>query len=243
MPSAIKNGTVIGPVVTPPESKATAKNSFGTKIDSTNTSTYSPIRVGVSGRLNRVRSIDTTKNSPTPAATDKIITISGTAGTCRASTCRSGSAMVTTAPIKKQIAATPASFQPPPSLRPIWSPMGIMAMSAPSEKKPIPTISMPAPSKNSTIVPLGMGASVKLSASTITVMGSTEESASDIFSLSFFFNKCTSLSVLRLVRAAGTRCEHPVRPCCLLSLPSVFKMRPPGPVSRGRGPRCASSLY
>ena len=31
MPSAIINGTVIGPVVTPPESKATAKKSLGTK--------------------------------------------------------------------------------------------------------------------------------------------------------------------------------------------------------------------
>ena len=32
-PMAIIKGTVIGPVVTPPESKATAKNSLGTNID------------------------------------------------------------------------------------------------------------------------------------------------------------------------------------------------------------------
>jgi len=31
-PRAMMNGTVIGPVVTPPESKATARKSFGTKI-------------------------------------------------------------------------------------------------------------------------------------------------------------------------------------------------------------------
>ena len=37
------NGTVIGPVVTPPESNATETKSFGTKIDSTNTQTYSRI--------------------------------------------------------------------------------------------------------------------------------------------------------------------------------------------------------
>ena len=36
-PRAIMNGTVIGPVVTPPESKATARNSFGTKNASVNT--------------------------------------------------------------------------------------------------------------------------------------------------------------------------------------------------------------
>ena len=35
-PSAIMNGTVIGPVVTPPESKAIDQNSFGTKLASMN---------------------------------------------------------------------------------------------------------------------------------------------------------------------------------------------------------------
>ncbi|CCX70671.1 unknown [Firmicutes bacterium CAG:555] len=32
-PTAIINGTVMGPVVTPPESNATARNSFGTNSD------------------------------------------------------------------------------------------------------------------------------------------------------------------------------------------------------------------
>ena len=36
-PSAIINGTVMGPVVTPPESKATLRKSFGTKTASKNT--------------------------------------------------------------------------------------------------------------------------------------------------------------------------------------------------------------
>ena len=36
-PRAMINGTVIGPVVTPPESKATLKKSFGTKAARTNT--------------------------------------------------------------------------------------------------------------------------------------------------------------------------------------------------------------
>ena len=34
-PSAMMKGTVMGPVVTPPESKATARNSLGTKAAST----------------------------------------------------------------------------------------------------------------------------------------------------------------------------------------------------------------
>ena len=37
MPSAMIKGTVMGPVVTPPESKATARNSRGTKAASTKT--------------------------------------------------------------------------------------------------------------------------------------------------------------------------------------------------------------
>ena len=37
IPRAIINGTVIGPVVTPPESKATALKSAGTKIARINT--------------------------------------------------------------------------------------------------------------------------------------------------------------------------------------------------------------
>lgn len=36
-PRAMMNGTVMGPVVTPPESKATLKKSFGTKAARTNT--------------------------------------------------------------------------------------------------------------------------------------------------------------------------------------------------------------
>ena len=36
-PKAMINGTVIGPVVTPPESNATAKNSFGTNAASVKT--------------------------------------------------------------------------------------------------------------------------------------------------------------------------------------------------------------
>ncbi len=97
--------------------------------------------------------------------------------------------MVTTVPMRKQISATEASRQPPPSFPPICSPMGIIAISAPREKKPIPTISIAAPSKKSIRVPVGMGARVKLRSSTMTVTGSTEVRDSEIFSFSFF---CTA---------------------------------------------------
>ena len=50
-----------------------------------------------------VRSMATTKKSPTPTATVKISTMSGTAGTWVAKTFRSGSAMVMTVPIKRPI--------------------------------------------------------------------------------------------------------------------------------------------
>ena len=186
VPRAMRKGTVMGPVVTPPESKATARKALGTKMDRTNTRMYRTIRLRLRDTLNRVRSMEATRNSPTPTATERMITMSGTAGTWRASTWRSGSATVTMAPRKKQTAATPTSLIfPPPNIRPIWSPMGIMAMSAPREKNPMPTISMPAPSRNSSSVPMGMGASVKLSTSMMTVMGSTEERDSAIFSFSF----------------------------------------------------------
>ncbi len=44
-PMAMINGTVIGPVVTPPESNATAINSFGTKNDIPISARYSTARI------------------------------------------------------------------------------------------------------------------------------------------------------------------------------------------------------
>ena len=43
IPNAMINGTVMGPVVTPPESKATGRKSLGTKMARMNTTAYSPI--------------------------------------------------------------------------------------------------------------------------------------------------------------------------------------------------------
>ena len=187
IPSAMMKGTVMGPVVTPPESKATARNSLGIKNASRKTTAYSASSTQRSGIFSRLRTAASTRNTPTPTATVTIIVRSGTAGTCLASTCRSGSATVMATPISRQTAISPPTFLDLASWPPMASPMGIMAISAPREKKPIPTISITAPMRNIIMVPTGSGASVKLNSNTMAVIGNTEDKASRIFSASFFF--------------------------------------------------------
>ena len=65
--------------------------------------------------------------------------------------------------------------------------MGIMARSTPNEKSPTPTMSSRAPTRKSIREDTGMGAIVKLSSSTMAVIGTTEDRASSIFSLSLLF--------------------------------------------------------
>ena len=127
---------------------------------------------------NRMRRNDTTRKNPTPAATVKMSTRSGTAGVWRASTCRSGSATVMITPITKQAATMSHSLFERVSCVPTCSPMGIMAMSAPSVKKPMPRMSS---------VESSMGTTVMPSASTIRVIGMTALSDSWILSFSFLF--------------------------------------------------------
>lgn len=190
MPRAMMKGTVIGPVVTPPASKATARNSLGMKSARTNTRMYNTSRrLFRENFCFRVFTTERTRKAPTPAATVRMITMSGTAGTWFASTCKSGSAMVIKAPIRNTKGIMGQRERLP--MRTTWlptpSPMGIMAMSAPREKKPMPTISRMAPSRNIISVPTGIsGARVKLSASTMAVMGMTEERDSRVFAFKFF---------------------------------------------------------
>ena len=92
--------------------------------------------------------------------------------------------MVTTVPIKNPTGSISDSFRDLVISAPIPSPMGIMAMSVPSEKNPIPTMSKHAPVRNIIIVPAGSGVTVMLNRITIRVMGSTEVSASTIFAFS-----------------------------------------------------------
>ena len=79
-----------------------------------------------------MRTIASARNSPTPTATVKISTILGTDGTCPAKTCRSGSDMVMITPITNPVSKTVISFFIFEICTPTPSPMGVMAISAPS---------------------------------------------------------------------------------------------------------------
>lgn len=123
-----------------------------------------------------------TRKTPTPTATAPTSVALGTPGTCWASTWRSGSDTVTMTPIRKPTAATTQSFLERVMAAPTRSPMGVMAVSAPRENRPMPRITITAPIRKASSVSVGMGATVKLRISTITVMGTTEAKASRSFS-------------------------------------------------------------
>ena len=130
------------------------------------------------------------KKMPTPTETVRISMVLSMPGTFWASTCRSGSAMVMTRPRIK--ASTRISHRRrdlvifAPTKLPIW----VMDSSAPRVNNPMPMISMTAPTRKASISPLPMGMKKKHSTATISVMGSTESTAS--FSL--------LLMILRLVK-------------------------------------------
>ena len=98
------NGTVMGPVVTPPESECHGQERVG--HNERRQSEYHNVEADEQPRRfhpNRMRRNDTTRKNPTPAATVKMSTRSGTAGVWRASTCRSGSATVMITPITNEM--------------------------------------------------------------------------------------------------------------------------------------------
>ena len=128
------------------------------------------------------------RNSPTPTATVIISTMFGTDGTCPARTCRSGSDTVMMTPMRNPVSRTVSSFFILEICTPTPSPSGVIAISAPSWKKPMPTISIRAPVRNMTTLPSSIGIRKMLSIRTIPVIGSTAESDSLIFSFSFTFN-------------------------------------------------------
>ena len=70
---------------------------------------------------------------------------------------------------------------------PTFSPMGVMEISAPREKNIMPTMTSTAPNKKLSKMPGDIGAMVKLRHRTMTMMGTTAERASDIFSCIFGF--------------------------------------------------------
>ena len=187
MPSAMMNGTVMGPVVTPPESNAAARKPSGTNAASANTARYSAISTCRSCLRKIMRSNASTRKTPTPAATVRMSTVSGTDGICAASTVRSGSAIVTSTPMRKQTGMSTDSFLDLVRWEPMRSPIGIMDRSAPSVNSPMPAMSSTAPSRKSQKVPAGSGESSRWISTTIPVTGSTEESDSLIFASSCRF--------------------------------------------------------
>ena len=74
-------GTVMGPVVTPPASKATASIFRGMKKLRRITPVYNTSSTHRRGTFHTVRTTDTTRNSPTPAATVQMSTGFGMPGT------------------------------------------------------------------------------------------------------------------------------------------------------------------
>lgn len=143
------------------------------------------MRTWARGNLCKVRKIAIIKNTPTPIAIVSISTIFGILGTWSASTCKSGSEIVTAVPIMILTRHIRLIFPDFTSRIPVSSPIGIIAISLPSEKNPIPIVSITAPNRNSMIISNGIGAIVILSTMTIAVIGRTDETASIIFSFNF----------------------------------------------------------
>ena len=114
----------------------------------------------------------TVRNRPTPAATEKMITLFSMAGTWLASTCRSGSATVMIMPMRKPTTVMIHTFFRRVISEPTACPSGIMDISDPSVNSPMPAISITPPSKNATM------ALVKHSTSTISITGNTDVSDS-----------------------------------------------------------------
>ena len=185
-PKASIKGTVIGPVVTPPESKATAINSLGTKIAIRKTMRYRMISITFNLICNTIRTKASAKKTPTPRAT---ITINRTFGIvcciCSARTIKSGSAIVIINPIAT---VTPINIQIFFFLVtncPICSPIFIIEESAPRLKKLNPKISIIAPIKKANIVQPETG-KIQHNIKTTIVIGTTAIKDSFIFSSNAF---------------------------------------------------------
>ena len=139
------NGTVIGPVVTPPESNARASISplfLSIKIAaSANVNKYEKNSIFAKSFLNTTLITAISKNKPTLKPTSTIKTVSFiTALTWFASTDKSGSAIVIRIPITKAIPNNRVNFLDFVRPEPICSPIGVIAKSAPMLNSVIPTI-------------------------------------------------------------------------------------------------------
>ena len=97
---------------------------------------------------------------------------------CVAKTARSGSDMVIKMPTKKNAGKIIHSLLLLITVLPTYSPIGVIAVSAPSVNKPIPITVKNAPSKKDNILPFSTGINVEHNKITINAIGKTEEKAS-----------------------------------------------------------------
>ena len=179
------NGTVIGPVVTPPASNASAQKLLSTKHSaSTNTSGYSTASMILKEIPKTILSIAAVRKMPTPAATERIKSIGLMPSTCAARICKSGSATVTITPITKLTNAISQIFLLSVSFAPAFLPISSMEESAPSVNSPMPRTSSRTPAQNDKKIPDSTGATVAAKIATISATGNTEDKLSLNFSLS-----------------------------------------------------------
>lgn len=134
-----------------------------------------------------------TKNSPTPTPTDIIkVYLFIVCDNCSAKTVKSGSETVIKTPTKKNTGIMSHNFLVLTTPVPTYSPIGVIAVSAPSVNSPIPTTTNKTHTINVKNVSDGIGAIVKHKRRTIKDMGSTEENDSFILSkiivLSLYIN-------------------------------------------------------
>ena len=122
----------------------------------------------------RMRSRAMTRKTPTPRATDQMMTLLGMEGTCSARTCRSGSATVMSTPMRKLRSTMTEIFREEVISLPTYSPRGIMDISEPMVKRPMPRISRMPPTRNAIMALLETGVRTKHSRVTMPMMGRTE---------------------------------------------------------------------
>ncbi len=129
-----------------------------------------------------ILSIHTDMNKPTPVPTVTRRTVLSMCGTVSASTWRSGSEIVIAKPSMKLTARIKGIFFVFVSAVPILLPIGVIEVSAPREKRPIPATSITAPTKKQSNKSGFIGETEKHKTKTIITIGRTDSAASLIFS-------------------------------------------------------------
>ena len=105
------------------------------------------------------------------------------AGTLAARTVRSGSDTVMSVPMKKETRMTTQIFRDFVIVEPTCSPIGVMDLSTPSVKSPMPKIIINVPARKEMKIEFGSGVTVKDSARMIKDTGRTDARDSLSFSI------------------------------------------------------------